>query len=99
MIKSDLWLRAQSERPTHVVEKYDGSIEYAIHPHFTPMQQQILHHQDVYRELTLTNEKIGEVGQPQLPVMETNIIRPITEKELNNWKPMIEPFHFGSVNK
>jgi len=25
-IKSDLWLRAQSERPTHVVEKYDGSI-------------------------------------------------------------------------
>lgn len=98
-IKSDLWLRAQSERPTHVVEKYDGSIEYAVHPHFTPMQQQILHHQDVYRELTLTNEKIGEVGQPQLPVMETNIIRPITEKELNNWKPMIEPFHFGSINK
>ncbi len=98
-IKSDLWLRAQSERPTHVVEKYDGSIEYAIKSMFTPMQQQIQHHQDVYRELLVSNEKIGEVGHHQLPVMETNIIRPITEKELNNWKPMIEPFHFGSVKE
>jgi len=98
-IKSDLWLRAQSERPTHVVEKYDGSIEYAIRGMFTPMQQQIQHHQDVYNELLMTNEQIGNVGHRQLPVMETNLIRPITEKELNAWKPMIEPFHFGSVNK
>lgn len=97
-IKSDLWLRGQSVRPTHVVEKFDGSIEYACHP-FTPMQQHLMHHQKLLAEMSMTNDIIGRVGEGDIPITESNMIRPITERELNNWKPMIEPFVFGSVKE
>lgn len=95
-IKSDLWLRAQSETPTHVMHKFDGTKEYASSP-FTPYQLQMQHHQQVYNELLVSNKLITEQNHLPYPIHEMSVIEPITEKELVSWKPMIEPFHFGSV--
>ena len=98
MIKSDLWLRGQSERPTHVVEKYDGSKEYASAP-FTPFQIQLQSAKELYSSMNMTNRKIGNIVNHEIAVTEFNDINPITDSELNNWKPMIEPFVFGSIKE
>ena len=39
-IMSDNWIRAQCEKPTHVVKKSRGGIEYASSP-FTAFQKQL----------------------------------------------------------
>ena len=96
MILSDNWLRAQSERPTHIVNKLNGGVEYASAP-FTPSQANLVQMKKVYDMTPIQTYSGSEVPQPLvesgLPAVRVSSIREITEEELANWRPMIEPFH------
>lgn len=86
-IMSDNWIRAQCEKPTHIVKKSRGGIEYASFP-FTAFQKQLFDSQKLYSELNITNNKLPE----SLETYTMDEINPITEEQLRNWKPMIYPF-------
>ncbi len=75
-IQTDNWIRGQCEKPTHVLRKATGSIEYASVP-FTKFQQFALEDSEAFKETNI---------QPFAEVT------PITEEELSNWRPMISPF-------
>lgn len=81
-IKSDNWLRCQSEKPTHVIHRALGGVEYASAP-FSRAQSAIMATQDLMQGINNSNV----AGNFHFDTM-----RPITEEELANWKPMIEPF-------
>lgn len=102
MILSDNWLRAQSEKPTHIVHKLNGGVEYASAP-FTPSQANLLRMQGIYKLTPIStyvgNEPPAEIIESGMPAVRVSEIREITPEELTNWKPMIEPFANRSVKE
>ena len=95
-IKSDNWIRTQCERPTHVIQHATGSIEFASEP-FTSTQQLIKHNQNLLLDLNQKdslNLSIDIINKTKdgNSILSNSLIRAITEKALNIWKPMIEPF-------
>lgn len=93
-IKSDKWIRAQCEQPTHIVKLATGGTEYASEP-FTNTQAFLQQHNDTLNELLISNRKSPSNSE----VVEFTEIRPLTLKEQTLWKPMIEPFVNGSVRE
>lgn len=95
-IRPDNWIRAQCEKPTHVIRHAAGNIEYASEP-FTAHQKLIKYNQETLMDLNskfATNLTIDPIGRntDNSPIISSPIIDPINEEELLNWKPMIEPF-------
>lgn len=90
MIKQDNWIRAQCETPTHVFRKQLGTIEYASHP-FTKEQEYWSKIQKEFpTSLDLTSKPEDFFKCPS--------VDPITQEELQNWKPMIHPFYNKNVS-
>jgi len=88
-IKPDNWLRCQSEKPTHVIHRAYGVVEYASPP-FSKEQTAMMAKQ--YQESTNVTYNSEQDLINMIYNSNRDIIRPITEEELSNWKPMIEPF-------
>lgn len=99
-IMSDHWIRNQCLPPTHVVEKPHGVIEYASEP-FSPNVAAWHRSTELLKNLNsfgmnLTNDPSG-VGTDVTQWCPA--VRPITEVEKANWKPMIAPFIDGQVRQ
>lgn len=95
-IMSDSWIRAQCERPTHIVMKSSGGVEYASFP-FTNFQQGLLNLKELYSELNITN--VTDPNNKKSLLNFKNDIRPITPEELSRWKPMIYPYFDKNVRE
>lgn len=90
MIKQDNWIRAQCETPTHIYRKQLGTIEYASHP-FTKEQE---YWSKIQREFPTSLD----VSPHAEDFFKCPSVDPITPEELNNWKPMIHPFHNKNIS-
>ena len=90
MIKQDNWIRAQCETPTHIYRKQLGTIEYASHP-FTKEQE---YWSKIQREFPTSLD----VSPHEEDFFKCPSVDPITPEELNNWKPMIHPFHNKNIS-
>lgn len=88
-VKSDNWIRAQCQTPTHILKHALGGIEYASEP-FTRLQLEVLNSNKLMSELTIPYDSIGNTY--------SRLTR-ITEEELKNWKPIITPFASENVRE
>lgn len=93
-IRNDNWIRQQCQKPTHVIEHATGSREFASFP-FTSNQQLIEYNQELLSNLNVngTNLSIDTINVDNGDIIKSQSIkREITNSELENWRPMIEPF-------
>lgn len=92
MIKSDNYIRQMCEKPSHAFHKQNGVVDFISEP-LSPHQSRVLRAttaRDVLMSCTVIDSNARETKELFDPLIET--IRPITEEELSQWKPMISPF-------
>jgi len=107
-IMSDRWIRNQCITPTHKVKSPTGGIEYLGHK-ISDVEKHQISVQEMLSaggDASFFNEEVavpptGQLSDVSMTAAEMGIdvYTKLTEEELANWKPMIEPFVPGQVRE